>query len=174
MLTFLQICRWLYQTLNSDARPWQIGLAVTLGALCGLLPYGLAMLCVAVVIILVNCHFTTAFFAWGFGRLVAWPLQLVLIRPLGAAATEALPQTGRELLVTCAKTPILSWLRLDYFDVAGAIALWLLLAAPLMIFATLFFRRYQNVLRAKLADSRLMKVLSQVWLFKVLRHVFVG
>jgi len=174
MITFLQICRWLYRTLNSDVRPWQIGAAITLGALAGLLPFGLTMLCVCFVVLLVNCHFGTACFAWGMFKLMAWPLQMILIRPMGAAATDLLPQAGRDLLVTCSTTPIVSWLRLDYFDVAGGIALWLLLAAPLMIFSTLLFQRYQDQMKAKLAKSRMMKILSQVWLFKALQYVFVG
>lgn len=174
MITVLQICRWLYRTLNTDARPWQIGIGVTLGALAGLLPYGLAMLAVFVAILVVNCHFGTAFFSWGFFRLVSIAFQMVLVRPLGAVALEALPQPGREFLVTCATTPVVSWLRLDYVDVAGAIALWCLLAVPLTIFSIVFFKRYQETLRARLANSRVMKLLSQVWLFKALRYVFVG
>lgn len=174
MITLLQICRWLYRTLNSDVRPWQIGVAVLLGALAGLLPLGLGTLVVFLAILLINCHFGTAFFAFGIFRLMAWPLQLVLIRPLGAAFTDHLPQAGKDFLVWAAKTPVLSLFRLDYFDVAGGFALWLLLALPLLIFTTLFFRRYQEMLTQKLAQSRVMKVLSQIWLFKALRYVFVG
>ena len=174
MITFLQICRWLYRTLNTDARPWQIGVGITLGALAGLLPYGLAMLAVFFVILIVNCNFGTAFFSWGLFRLVSIALQTIVIRPMGAVALDAMPQAGRELLISAATMPIVSWLRLDYYDVAGAIALWCLLAVPLLIFSALFFRRYQDVLRAKLANSRTMKILSQIWLFKALRYVFVG
>src|SRR5262245_58088591 len=174
MITLLQICRWLYRTLNTDARPWQIGLAAVLGALAGLLPFGLGMLAVFVVIMLVNCHFGTGFFAWGMFRLISWPLQVVVVRPVGAAFLELMPPFARELLIKAATTPIVSWFRFDYDDVAGAIALWLLLAVPLFIFTVAFFRRYQATLRARLAGSRVMRLLSQVWLFKVLRYVFVG
>ncbi len=174
MITLLQICRWLYRTLNSEARPWQIGVAVVLGALAGLLPYGLAMFAVFVVILLVNCNFGTAFFSWGMFRLISWSLQLVLIRPMGAVALEMMPQTGREFLIACATTPVVSWLRLEYTDVAGAIAFWCLIAVPLAVFSILFFRRYQETLRARLGNSRIMKVLSQIWLFKALRYVFAG
>ncbi|MBP9890908.1 MAG: hypothetical protein KBG84_03325 [Planctomycetes bacterium] len=174
MITLLQICRWLYRTLNTDARPWQVGVGITLGALAGLLPYGLAMLAVFLTILVVNCHFGTAFFSWGIFRLISIALQTLLIRPLGAVALEAMPQGGRELLIAASHMPIVSWLRLDYHDVAGAIALWCLIAIPLTIFSILFFRRYQEVLRAKLAHSRTMKILSQIWLFKALRYVFVG
>lgn len=174
MITLLQICRWLYRTLNTDARPWQVAAGIVLGALAGLLPYGLAMLSVFLVILVVNCHFGTAFFSWGMFRLFSWAFQMVLIRPLGAASLELLPSSAREFLVTCATTPVVSWLRLDYFDVAGAIALWCLIAVPLTIFSLVFFNRYQETLRSKLANSRVMKLLSQVWLFKALRYVFVG
>ena len=88
--------------------------------------------------------------------------------------TDHLPQAGKDFLVQAATTPVLSLFRLDYFDVAGGFALWLLLALPLLIFTTLFFRRYQDVLTQTLAQSRVMKVLSQIWLFKALRYVFVG
>ncbi len=169
-LLILKCCRWLYRTLNSDARPWQIGLAAVLGALAGLLPLGLGTLAVFTVIMLVNVHFTTACFSFAvFGALSL--ASQPLIRPLGQRALEVAP---RQPIVDAARTPIVSLLRLDYFDVAGGIALWMLIALPLMAGVTLFYSRYQFWMKEKLAKSRVMKVLSQTWLFKGLRYVFVG
>lgn len=170
-LMFFKFTRWLYQTLNSDMRPWQIALGVTLGALAGLLPLGLGTLCVFVAILLVNVHFGSATFSFGLFRLVGWALQGPLIRPLGNTALEAAPQ---QPLIAMAQTPILSWLRLDYNDVAGAIALWCLIAGPLFAAMLVLWAKYQDKLKAKWANSKLLKWLSKLWLFKALRYVFVG
>ncbi|MCC6574548.1 MAG: hypothetical protein IT462_12255 [Planctomycetes bacterium] len=170
-LLILKACRWLYRTLNSDARPWQIGLAVVLGALAGLLPLGLGTVAAFLLILLVNVHFSTAFFSFAVFQLLSLTLQTALIRPIGERTLDLAPQA---LVVGAARTPIVSLFRFDYFDVAGGIALWLIIAAPLMAGVTLFYARYQAWMKAKLANSRIMKLLSQTWLFKGLRFVFIG
>ncbi len=170
-ITIIQFTRWLYRTLNADVRPWQVGLGFTLGALAGLLPPGLAMLCVFVALILVNVHFGSAMFSFGLFRLLAWALQLPLIRPLGAWALELAP---RGPLIAAAQSPVLSWLRLDYHDVAGAIALWLVLCLPLFIGSTFLWARFKPALEKRWKSSKLLKWLSKVWLFKGLKYVFIG
>ncbi len=171
MLTIIKFTRWLYKTLNSDQLPWQIALGFTLGALAGLLPLGLGTVAVFVLIILINMHFGSALFAFGLFRLLSWALQGVLIRPLGAWAVEVAPH---QPLIAAAQAPILSWLRLDYHDVAGAIALWVVIAIPLFVGMTLSWRRFKPALEAKLKQSKFMKWASKVWLFKGLKYVFLG
>lgn len=170
-LTIIKFTRWLYKTLNADLAPWQIGLGFTLGALAGLLPLGLGTVCVFAVILVVNLHFGSAMFSFGLFRLVAWALQGALIRPVGAKALEYAP---REPLITAAQTPVLSFLRLDYYDVAGAIAIWLALALPLFIGMSLVWKRFRPALEKKLKHSKTLKLLSKMWLFKGLKYVFLG
>lgn len=171
MLTIIKFTRWLYKTLNSDQRPWQVALGFTLGALAGLLPIGLGTVAVFILIILVNMHFGSALFAFGLFRLLAVVLQGALIRPLGAWAVEVAPH---QPLIAAAQAPVLSWVRLDYHDVAGAIALWAFIAIPLFVGMSLTWRRYKPALEVKLKKSRLFKWGSKVWLFKGLRYVFLG
>jgi uncharacterized protein (TIGR03546 family) len=170
-LLLIKSTRWLYKTLNADVRPWQVGLGVTLGALAGLLPPGLAMLCVFVAILLVNVHFGSALFSFGLFRLLGWAMQQLLVRPAGAIAVGLAPHG---LLISAAQSPVLSWLRLDYFDVAGAILIWLVLAVPLMAGVTYGWSKFRPALEKKLKNSRLMKWASKVWLFKGLKYVFLG
>jgi uncharacterized protein (TIGR03546 family) len=170
-LTLFKFTRWLYQTLNSDVAPWQVGLGFTLGALAGLLPPGLGTVCVFTAIILINVHFGSALFVFGVFRLVGWALEGPLVRPVGASALELVPQAP---LIAAAQTPVVSWLRLDYHDVAGAIAIWLMIAIPMFAGMTLFWRRYRPMLEKKLKNSRLMQWASQVWLFRGLKYVFLG
>ena len=170
-LLFFKFTRWLYKTLNSDLRPWQVALGLTLGALAGLLPFGAAMLCVFVAMILVNLHFGSAMFSFGLFGLISWPSQLWLIRPLGQAALEAAP---RGPVIAAAQSPILSWLRLDYFDVAGAIALWLIIAGPLFVVGVMGWSRAKPWMDRKLKESRLLKWLSKLWLAKAVKYVFIG
>lgn len=170
-LTIIKATRWLYKTLNADLFPWQIALGFTLGALAGLLPLGFATICLAVIILLVNLHFGSATFAFGVFKLVSLPLQGPVIRPLGAAALDLVPQGP---VIAAAQTPVLAWLRLDYYDVAGAITLWLIIAAPLYVAMLFFWRAWRERLEKKLKKSKFMKWASKVWLFKGLKYVFVG
>ncbi len=170
-LAIFKFTRWLYKTLNADLAPWQIALGITLGALAGLLPLGLGTLCVFIVLLLVNVHFGSATFSFGMFRLLGWALQGAVIRPLGARALDLLPQAP---LIALAQTPVLSWLRLDYEDVMGAIALWCILAAPMFFALTFLWTRYQARLKGKWAKSRTLKWLSKLWIFKVARYVFIG
>ena len=169
--TLIKATRWLYKTLNADLFPWQIALGFTLGALAGLLPLGLGTVCVFMVIILVNLHFGSAMFAFGLFKLITLPLQVVLIRPLGASALEVAPQGP---LIAAADTPIIAWLRLDYYDVAGAIALWLIIAVPVYLSMLFFWRAWRERLERKLQKSKFMKWASKVWLFKGFKYVFLG
>jgi uncharacterized protein (TIGR03546 family) len=171
VLTLLKFTRWLYKTLNSDQRPWQIALAITLGALAGMLPLGFATLCVFVVILLVNVHFGSAFFSFGIFKLIAWPLQLAVIRPAGVIALDIVPQGP---IIYAAQAPVLAWLRLDYHDVAGAIAVWAIIAVPLFIFVAATWTRFREILKQKIGKSKFMKWASNKWLFKGLRYVFIG
>lgn len=170
-LTIIKFTRWLYKTLNSDQFAWQIALGFTVGALAGLLPLGLGTLCVFTVIILVNMHFGSAMFAFGLFRLLSWALQGPVVRPTGAAALEVAP---RGPVIAAAESPVLSWLRLDYYDVAGAIAIWLMIAIPLFAGMWWFWKRFKPALEKKLRKSKFMKWASKVWLFKGLRYVFIG
>lgn len=170
-LILFKFTRWVYKTLNSDVRPWQIALGFTLGALAGLLPLGLGTLAVFTLLLLLNVHFGSAMFSFGTFRLLAWLLQVPLIRPVGEAALDIAPQGP---LVAAASTPILAWLRLDYFDVAGAIAIWLILALPLFVSMAALWTRFREWMDKRLKNSRFMKWASKVWLFKGLRYVFVG
>ncbi len=171
MFTLIKITRWIYKTLNSDVRPWQIGLGFTLGALAGMLPLGLGTLLVFTAILLVNVHFGSAMLAFGLFKLIAWPLQLAVIRPAGELALDIAPQGP---VIAASQTPVLAWLRLDYFDVAGALAIWLVLAVPLFLLMTGLWTRFRSVMDRRLKNSRFMKWASNVWIFKGLRYVFAG
>ncbi len=170
-LILLKFTRWVYKTLNSDVRPWQIALGFTLGALAGLLPLGLGTLAVFTLILLLNVHFGSAMFSFGTFRLLAWLLQVPIVRPIGEAALDIAPKGP---VVAAAGTPIVAWFRLDYFDVAGAIAIWLILALPLFLAMAAFWSRFRGWMDKRLKNSRFMKWASRVWLFKGLRYVFVG
>ena len=145
---------------------------ITAGVIVGqLLPLGLGTVAVFTLIILVNLHFGSATFAFGMFKLISLPLQGVVIRPLGASALDVAPHAP---IIAAAETPILAWLRLDYYDVAGAIALWLIIAIPLYVGMILFWRVYRERLEKKLKKSKFMKWASKVWIFKGFRYVFLG
>lgn len=170
-IIIFQFTRWLYRMLNADVRPWQVALGITLGALAGLLPFGLGTLCVFIAILLVNVHFGSATFSFALCRLVGWALQGPVIRPLGWRAFEFVPQ---QPLIQLAQTPVLSWLRLHDDDVLGAVVLWCLMALPLFLLVTFVWTKYQDRLKSKWANSRILKWLSKLWLVKIARYAFIG
>jgi len=171
MFTIIKACRWLYKTLNSDTRPWQMALAVLLGALAGLLPLGLGTVCVFMVILLINVHFGTATFVFALFQLASLPLQLPLIRPLGRFALERTPQ---DPIINAAQAPVVSLVRLDYYDVAGAVTLWLMLAIPLFLLTYVVWSKYQEKLQGKIGESKLFKWISKFWVFRTLKYIFAG
>jgi uncharacterized protein (TIGR03546 family) len=170
-LTLIKLTRWVYKTLNSDVRPWQIGLGFTLGALAGMLPLGLGTVCVFTAILLINVHFGSAMAGFGLFKLLSWTLQVPLVRPVGERALDIAPQGP---VVAASQTPVVAWLRLDYFDVAGAIAIWLIIAIPLFIGMTAFWARFRETMEKRWKNSKFVKWASNVWLFKGLRYVFAG
>jgi uncharacterized protein (TIGR03546 family) len=170
-LTLIKLTRWIYKTLNSDVRPWQIALGFTLGALAGLLPMGAGTLLVFTAILLINVPFGSARFSFGLFRLISWTLQVPVVRPVGRFALDVAPQ---EPLISASHAPIVAWLRLDYYDVAGAIAIWVILAIPLFIGMAAFWVRFREVMDRRIKNSRFVKWASKVWLFKGLRYVFTG
>lgn len=169
--TIIKACRWIYKTLQGAFRPWQIALGITLGALAGLLPLGFGTLCVFMLILLINVNFGSASFSFGIFRLIAFALQMNVVRPLGREFLEILPQKP---IITMARTPIVAWLRLDYFDVAGALALWLILCVPLFVASYLAYAKLQPKMHERIKKSKFLKWLNRLWLVKGLRHVFVG
>ncbi len=170
-LTLIKLTRWVYKTLNSDVRPWQIGLGFTLGALGGMLPLGLGTVCVFTAILLINVHFGSAMASFGLFKLISWTLQVPLVRPVGERALDIAPHGP---VVAASQTPVVAWLRLDYFDVAGAIAIWLIIAIPLFIGMTAFWARFRETMEKRWKNSKFVKWASNVWLFKGLRYVFAG
>ncbi|MCC6464490.1 MAG: hypothetical protein IT463_04030 [Planctomycetes bacterium] len=170
-LTVLNFTRWLYKTLNADVRPWQVGLGVTLGALAGMLPLGPWTLLAFLPILLVNVNFGIAVLSFGVVRGLAWLLQDVVIRPIGIVTLDAVPH---DPVIQAARTPLLALLRLDYFDVAGGLAVWAIMALPLFIAVTALWGRFHARLKQRWANSKLLVWLSRIWLFKLVRYVFIG
>lgn len=170
-LIIFQFTRWLYRTLNADVRPWQIALGITLGALAGLLPLGLGTLCVFIALLLINVHFGSATFSFALFRIIGWALQGPVIRPIGWQAFDYAPQAP---LIQLAQTPVLTWLQLDGEDVMGALVLWMIIAIPLFLAMTFLWSKYQDKLKQRWSESRLLKWLSKLWLVKTIRYVFIG
>ena len=55
----------ILKVLNSEASPWQIGWAIALGLLAGLLPFGLLSLLVLMVVCLFTINLSAFLLVWG-------------------------------------------------------------------------------------------------------------
>ena len=169
-LTLFKFTRWLYKTLNSDLEPWQIALGITLGALAGLLPFGLLMLSLFVLMLLINLHFGSGLFSFGLFSLLHLPLRKPLILPLG----DWVHENFRGIIESAYESSALNWMSLDMNHVAGAIALWAVLAVPLFLSSALMWRKLQGPIREKLKNNKYLRWASKTWLAKGLKYAFIG
>lgn len=169
-LTLFKFTRWLYKTLNSDLRPWQIALGITLGALAGLLPFGLLMLAVLVLMLLVNLHFSSGMFSFGLFSLLHLPLRKPLIFPIG----DWVHGSFRSFIELAYDSSLLNWMNLDMNHVAGAVGLWVFLAIPLFSGSMVMWSKLQGPIRDKLKSNSYLKWASKTWLAKGLKYVFIG
>lgn len=169
-LTLFKFTRWLYKTLNSDLKPWQIALGITFGALAGLLPFGLLMLAIFVLMLLINLHFGSGLFSFGLFSLLHLPLRKPIIMPLG----DWVHENFRGFIETAHDSSALSWMSLDMNHVAGAIALWAIMAVPLFIGSIIMWNKLQGPIREKLKSNRYLKWASKTWFAKGLKYAFIG
>jgi hypothetical protein len=52
--------------------------------------------------------------------------------------------------------------------------LWLIIAIPLFVAMVFIWSKYQDKLKQRWRESRLLKWLSKLWLVKAVRYVLVG
>jgi len=142
------------KVLNSEDSPWQIGWAVGLGVLAGLLPFGL----LTIVILLLVCFFTinlsTFLLVWG----LCGGLMLIFGERLEALTWQYAQSPA--LLNTLSSAEILQLLHFHHTLVLGAFVLGLLLLLPLAWISAFLVTQYRIRIMTQMRKWKVVQLLK--------------
>lgn len=144
----------LLKVLNSEVSPTQIGWAVALGLLAGLLPFGFLTLVVLVIVCLFRVNLTMFFVVWG----ISGGLMLFL----GDGLESFTWQHARVdwLLQLLSSSETLQLLHLHHTLVLGACVLGLLLLGPVVWVSAFLVKQYRARLMAKIDKWKIVQIVK--------------
>lgn len=150
----LAILAKFLKALNSEASPWQIGWAVGLGLLAGLLPFGL----LSIVVLFIACVFTVNLTTF----LVVWGLSGSFMLLVGGAVESLTWQYGQLswLLNALAGSEFLQLLHLHHTQVLGGFILGLILLIPAAWLAAQLVLLYRQKFMASIQKLKVVQVLK--------------
>ena len=144
----------ILKVLNSEASPWQIGWAIGLGLLAGLLPFGFLTLLILLIVCLFTINLSTFLLVWG----VCSGLMFIFGDALEALTWQYAQHPG--LLQLLASTETLQLLHLHHTLVLGAFVLGLLLLLPIAWLGSLLVTQYRLRVMSKLQKLRIVQMLN--------------
>jgi uncharacterized protein (TIGR03546 family) len=144
----------ILKVLNSEASPWQIGWAIGLGLLAGLLPFGFLTLLILLIVCLFTINLSTFLLVWG----LCSGLMFIFGDALEALTWQYAQQPG--LLQLLASTETLQLLHLHHTLVLGAFVLGLLLLLPIAWLGSLLVTQYRLRVMSKLQKLRIVQMLN--------------
>ena len=144
----------ILKVLNSEASPWQIGWAIGLGLLAGLLPFGFLTLLILLIVCLFTINLSTFLLVWG----LCSGLMFIFGDALEALTWQYAQQPG--LLQLLASTETLQLLHLHHTLVLGALVLGLLLLLPIAWLGSLLVAQYRLRVMSKLQKLRIVQMLN--------------
>lgn len=157
----LSLIARMLKVLNSEASPWQVGWAVALGLLAGLLPFGLLTVVVLLVVCLFTVNLATFLLVWG----LSGGLMLVFGDALEALTWQYAQQPG--LLAMLASVETLQLFHLHHTLVLGAFVLGVLLLVPAAWLGSILVVLYRKHLRASVQRLKIVKVAKASKLVKL-------
>lgn len=144
----------ILKILNSEASPWQIGWAVALGILAGLLPFGLLTVVILLLVCLLTINLTTFLVTWGFSSVL-----VILLGPsLEALTWEYARQDA--LLQLLAGTETLQFLHLHHTLTLGGFVLGMLLLLPVAWLTSVLVKQYRSRLMQNIQKWKLVQMLK--------------
>lgn len=169
----ISLIRKLYKILSADASPSAIAFAVSLGILAGCLPVrcGLAA-AIALVVIVFRVQVSTAIVSWGLTRLVSAALLARAFESLGESLLEA--EGARGFWTWFLNLPVIAWFGLDRYAILGGAVVGLALGALAFVPVRLAVVSYRRWLHDRVSKSKLFRWVTNLWLVRILRFVFVG
>jgi uncharacterized protein (TIGR03546 family) len=164
--------RKLFSIFRGGATPLEIGLAITLGVVMGMLPgFSLLHICIIFVALLINIPAGVFILSFLFGKLISYPLTYVTF-----AIGKALLSIGfiEAILRFFVNAPVTAWMDLDRYCTIGGIPLGIAVGVGLSILmnkAVMSFRRKMAAVEA--GSEAYKKYASKPWV-KILAWVFLG
>lgn len=150
----LTVLARILRVLNSEASPWQVGWAIALGVLAGLLPFGFLTLLILLIVCLFTVNLSTFIVVWGLcGGLMF----------LFGDALEALTWQYAQnpaLLNLLASSEFLQLLHLHHTLVLGAFVLGMLLLWPVAWLGTFLVRQYRSRLMFRMQQFKIVQMLK--------------
>lgn len=144
----------ILKVLNSEASPWQIGWAIGLGLLAGLLPFGFLTLVILLVVCLFTVNLATFLLVWG----LCGGLMLIVGDTLEAVTWQYAQQPG--LLKLLASAEVLQLLHLHHTLVLGGFVVGILLLVPVAWLGTVLVKQYRLRVMTKIQQWKIMQVLN--------------
>ncbi len=151
----------ILKVLNSEDSPWQIGWAVGLGVLAGLLPFGFLTIAILLVVCLFTVNLSTFILVWG----VCSGLMLIFGDALEALAWQYAQNPA--FLNFLASSEILQLLHLHHTLVLGAFLLGLFLLLPLGWLTTFLVAQYRLRIMTQVRKWKLVQVLKASKLVRI-------
>ena len=170
ILTFI---RNLYKTLSRDASPASIAFAVAFGVLAGCVPAssGLALF-LFLLILVFRIQISTFLFAWSLTRLACLAGLALLFEGLGEKLLDA--EGLRGFWTWALNLPVVAWFDLHRYAILGGAVVGALLGAALFVPVRLSVLAYRRFAHEKLSQNKFFRWLTNFWVVKVLKFVFVG
>lgn len=151
----------ILKVLNSEASPWQIGWAIGLGLLAGLLPFGFLTLVILLIVCLFTINLSTFLVVWG----LCSGLMFIFGDALEALTWQYAQQPG--LLQLLASAEVLQFLHLHHTLVLGAFVLGLILLLPAAWLGAVLVKQYRLRLMNQLQQLKIVQMLNATKLFQL-------
>jgi uncharacterized protein (TIGR03546 family) len=169
----LTLTRKLYKVLSSDSSPSAIAFAVAFGVLAGSVPLTSGLtLCMLLAVLVLRVQISSALLAWGLMRLLSKWILAPLYYSLGKALLDA------ELLhgfwTWLLNLPVVAWFGFHQYAVLGGAVAGLVLGIALFYPLRMGVISYRRWLHEKVSSNRFFRWLTNFWIVKLLRFVFVG
>ena len=165
--------RSLYKVLGADASPLSIAFAMGFGITLGCIPLtsGLGLFLIACVLVF-RVQISAALLALGISGLLAMAGQRTLYVPVGEALLDA--GSLHNFWTTFLNLPVVAWLDLDRYAVTGGAVVGIVIGAVLFYPITRLVTGYRRFLHEKVSGNSFFRWLTNFFLVKALRFVFVG
>jgi uncharacterized protein (TIGR03546 family) len=169
----LKIVRKLFAGLSGAESPTQIALGFGLGIMLGLVPFlsGMGIL-LFVVILAFKVSFPFAVVGWGAGAALRAGLLQRFLTSTGTWILWDLPLRGFWSFLL--NLPVFALLGLEHHHVMGGTVVGLAALAALFYPIRFLVIRYREVVVTWCSESKAFKYVTNLWLFRILRWVFVG
>ncbi len=170
---FLIWLRKIYKTLSADASPEAIAFGFLFGFILGFIPLlsGLGLFLIASLLIL-RVQISSALIALAIGKSLALLGLSALYLPVGEILLE--PQGLHGFWTWFLNLPVVAWLDLDRHAITGGAVLGLLLGLVLFYPIRSLVIGYRRFLHDRVSSNKFFRWLTNFWLIKGLRFVFIG